>query len=295
MIFRSLVLVCLAAAAANITEACQPGPPETLRKALASADAVFTGTVTGIVRKDIQRLDGFVAPGVEVEVKTTKAWKGDIVGTVRVGTGTGGGDCGYPFEKGQGYLIYAYRTQDGHWYTDVARNTAPLKESNRDILELEGRLPLPKGPARQPTLKLKARTHDAKSDYYTFTLHNRLHERIFCFHYGLPVYLIQVRKRGQWLDYGWGYRSATDREPTLAEAKRNLKRWRAFYKGADSSFPPAFLNPLASCEVVVMTPTFHRVWRAGFQYVSERELDAGARIQDSKHVVWSDPIKSPAR
>src|SRR5712664_3796651 len=62
--------------------------------------AVFSGTVVAIDRK----------PGdlyVVVRFKIEEFWKGALSKEATVFTGQGGGDCGYKFEVGQRYLVYA--------------------------------------------------------------------------------------------------------------------------------------------------------------------------------------------
>ncbi len=56
---------------------------------------------------------------------------------VEVTTGMGGGDCGLDFERGRGYLVYAYRNQTTReLYTGVCTRTAYLENAAEDIAYL---------------------------------------------------------------------------------------------------------------------------------------------------------------
>jgi hypothetical protein len=62
------------------------------------------------------------------------------VGTeVEVFTGSGGGDCGYPFRVGQHYLVYAYRDKD-KLGTNICTRTKSFANANEDLAFL-GTLP----------------------------------------------------------------------------------------------------------------------------------------------------------
>ena len=54
--------------------------------------------------------------------------------TAIVNTADNGGECGYPFEAGKSYLVYAFRAPDG-LHTSICSRTGPLA-FKRDDLEL---------------------------------------------------------------------------------------------------------------------------------------------------------------
>ncbi len=116
-----------------------------------NASAVFTGTVIDIAepliapqpssgsttgrqianaprpplprRMRIVRLQvGEVFSGVERELKE-----------VEIVTGLGGGDCGYDFHTGEGYVVYAYKNSQGHLETGICSRTRPLKDAAEDL------------------------------------------------------------------------------------------------------------------------------------------------------------------
>ncbi len=84
----------------------EPGPPaaEAVR-----ADAVFAGEVVGVEPVARQGL-----PRLRVTFALTAVWKGVPEGdTVSVHTARDSSTCGYPFELGERYLVYAHATPDG--------------------------------------------------------------------------------------------------------------------------------------------------------------------------------------
>jgi hypothetical protein len=85
-----------------------PGPAE----AVAEAGVVFEG-IPLRVRDTLTVVAGFAgkpetARQLLFTVVVSRQWKGVVPDTVEVVTGTGGGNCGYPFEIGQRYLIFPF-------------------------------------------------------------------------------------------------------------------------------------------------------------------------------------------
>lgn len=52
---------------------------------------------------------------------------------VEIVTGSGGGDCGYPFQSGRDYAVYAHKNSDGRLETGICTRTRPLEEAAEDI------------------------------------------------------------------------------------------------------------------------------------------------------------------
>jgi hypothetical protein len=69
----------------------------------ARAAAVFSGKVTRIRE---------ISYGYRVHFAVTRSWKGISTNTTEVTTGYGNGDCGYPFNVGETYVVYAYGMPD---------------------------------------------------------------------------------------------------------------------------------------------------------------------------------------
>jgi hypothetical protein len=55
---------------------------------------------------------------------------------VVVFTGSGGGDCGFPFRRGESYLVYASANTDGWLGTGICGRTAELSRAAADLREL---------------------------------------------------------------------------------------------------------------------------------------------------------------
>ncbi|HEY7403202.1 MAG TPA: hypothetical protein VIB39_06750 [Candidatus Angelobacter sp.] len=59
----------------------------------------------------------------------------------RVETGLGGGDCGFPFEQGESYLVFAWKESDGALSTGICSGTAKLGNSGAERRLLRGEPP----------------------------------------------------------------------------------------------------------------------------------------------------------
>jgi len=98
-----------------------------VKKAYKNSSAVFVGEVVDIVQKP----DVFF---VQVKFVVEQKWNDGIKKTVTITTGKGGGDCGYPFEIGKKYLVYASNSKNT-LQTNICTKTA-LAENNKDIAVL---------------------------------------------------------------------------------------------------------------------------------------------------------------
>ena len=124
------VVLLLASRAVSACDCSLPRPGKPIKQVVAEARnksrAVFSGTVVAIDRKPG---DLYVAVRFEVE----EFWKGALRKEVTVFTGQGGGDCGYKFEVGQRYLVYAYTYNDTELGTNICQRTAGLLEAAADL------------------------------------------------------------------------------------------------------------------------------------------------------------------
>lgn len=99
---------------------------QVVAEARKKSKAVFSGTVVVIDKK----------PGdlyAAVRFKIEESWKGMSSKEATVFTGQGGGDCGYKFEVGQRYLVYAYRYNDTDLGTNICQRTASLIQAAEDL------------------------------------------------------------------------------------------------------------------------------------------------------------------
>jgi hypothetical protein len=99
-------------------------------------DAVFLGTVQTISTIDVAGDPPY--PRRVVRFAVTRAFKGIQGTSVEVTTGIGGGDCGFKFEKGGRYLVYARRTKDGsRLATSICSRTRPVAKADEDLRYLD--------------------------------------------------------------------------------------------------------------------------------------------------------------
>ena len=105
-----------------------PWPKQTLKHQVSNARkdsrAVFSGRVLKIDEA------GYM---LKVTLKVKTSWKGLLPTEVILLTGLGRGDCGYPFEVGQNYLVYAYGQDLDHLGTNICQRTAPFSDGGSDL------------------------------------------------------------------------------------------------------------------------------------------------------------------
>jgi hypothetical protein len=134
---RLSVMVCLLAFGleAEII-ACDCAPPPPPKKALESATAVCLAEVVSIEE---------VGQNRTVTLKVTKWWKGGEKAELIVSTSKSGASCGYGFQKGNKYLIYAHaQEKDKPLRVSLCSRTRTVKEAEAsgDFKELgEGKAP----------------------------------------------------------------------------------------------------------------------------------------------------------
>lgn len=85
-------------------QACSCMVPLSVEDEMERLDAVFMGKVTKI--KDI----GLGQQPKRVFFDVSKVWKGENVNEIVVVTGNGAGDCGFHFEEGEEYIVYAHQS-----------------------------------------------------------------------------------------------------------------------------------------------------------------------------------------
>lgn len=141
----------------NNTHACSCLEGESPCETFGSSSAVFVGTATGVKteprpqnREEVEKLRRFIDAGGEWTPRMFKfsvelSFLG-IEGTeVEVGTGSGGGDCGYDFVPGRRYLVYAYRTKSNRLATSICSATKPYELADPDLKFLGTLSSLPSG------------------------------------------------------------------------------------------------------------------------------------------------------
>jgi hypothetical protein len=71
------------------------------------------------------------------------AYRGLLGSSVMVLTGLGGGDCGFDFETGKKYLVYASRVNTEILFTSICSGTSSLEEAGPALRFLRGEPPTP--------------------------------------------------------------------------------------------------------------------------------------------------------
>ncbi len=77
-------------------------------------------------------------PFMQVSFENTRTYKGPQGEAVELRTGLGGGDCGFRFEVGKRYLVYAFADESGELSTSICSGTALLEESQSNLSYLRG-------------------------------------------------------------------------------------------------------------------------------------------------------------
>jgi hypothetical protein len=135
MLWWCLTAVVLSLASTD-ARACQcAGSPKPC-EAFWQTDAVFTGTVKSLSVISVQRGDATFKYATQqhvVRLQIADIFRGELVGSeVEVITGMGGGDCGYHFERGKQYLVYASKFEN-QLHTGICTRTRLLSKASDDL------------------------------------------------------------------------------------------------------------------------------------------------------------------
>jgi hypothetical protein len=98
---------------------CSGGPPESWA---GRADAVFLGRRVGMGPSVFSEFGGIVTT-----FAVDSVWKGDV--RRRVVVMTDRSSCGFYFQPGETYLVFAYRSHSGRLTTGECTGTGPVKRS----------------------------------------------------------------------------------------------------------------------------------------------------------------------
>lgn len=137
--------------------ACYCDRPTDPKDALASADVVFSGHVVSmaLATRWASARNGRPAEGCDSQIsgsdsglvlcqagemvvglQVLASWKGEIAEEIEVWTNHQQSACGFGFEIGQLYLVYANQRADGRFYTTGCYRTTRLAAAERDLLVL---------------------------------------------------------------------------------------------------------------------------------------------------------------
>jgi hypothetical protein len=112
------------------------------------SDAIFEGRVEGVDLKGplLEAKVGDLIPAeleqdlpvMQVSFEASRSYRGAQHKNIRVRTGIGGGDCGFDFEVGKQYLVYAFADESGHLSTGICSGTALVEASQTNLSYLRG-------------------------------------------------------------------------------------------------------------------------------------------------------------
>src|SRR6185369_8419633 len=120
---------------AGAGNACSCGRELPPCEAFSGASAVFVGRVLDAAQQnEIKNDDGtrsiYDVGAIRFEVK--ESFLGVTRNSVVIHSGTGGGDCGYWFKRGETYLVYAYGKPD-ELSTGICTRTRPVAKAEEDL------------------------------------------------------------------------------------------------------------------------------------------------------------------
>jgi 5-hydroxyisourate hydrolase-like protein (transthyretin family) len=139
---RLLIFLGLAAAVSHACSCMSSPTGNPPCQAVWQYQAVFTGVVTDIDNPGIPVYQpGMPPPSFEnyprqkVFLRVTRALSGFPTETreMMIETGLGGGDCGYLFQRGVEYIIYAHRQPKGGLGTGICSPTRPVEDAADDL------------------------------------------------------------------------------------------------------------------------------------------------------------------
>ena len=120
---------------------CSTGDPPC--HAAWKASAVFAGTVVELTRDAMQpdsrgivQANGFFGTHAIFEVAEGFIGMEGRGKRVEIRTGMGGGDCGYPFQRAESYVVYAYENTDGLLVANICSRTATVDRAQGDLAYL---------------------------------------------------------------------------------------------------------------------------------------------------------------
>ena len=103
--FTFIIILFMSSFPSN-TSACSCAELPSVEEEFERSQAIFSGKVVDVREK--RSLKGELTKSVLFEV--TNTWKGVKQSQMIITTGQGGGSCGFHFNEGQEYLVYAYES-----------------------------------------------------------------------------------------------------------------------------------------------------------------------------------------
>jgi len=109
-----------------------------VQEALRRAHAVFVGSVASVTDRAIPlpSRPSMVMRDRKVVMVLERGWKGALRDSVVVFTGNGAGDCGYLFQVGERYLVFAVASDSGAFATGTCTLTQALAGAGKYLRAL---------------------------------------------------------------------------------------------------------------------------------------------------------------
>lgn len=128
----AVALIAITAARADACSCMENGPP---CEAFGGATAVFVGKVVGSKERKESILDGVktIYDVGEIYFKVEESFVGKKASRIVIHSGTGGGDCGFWFRRGETYLVYAYGESQDKLYTNICTRTRLVAKAEEDL------------------------------------------------------------------------------------------------------------------------------------------------------------------
>ena len=115
--------------------ACSCAEPYPVKEELERSSAVFSGKVVEIVDKNKSKAIQSSADPIAVRFEVEESWKKISQTQIIVYTERSSASCGYRFDLGKEYLVYAHEA-DGELWANICSRTALLTAAVNDVQEL---------------------------------------------------------------------------------------------------------------------------------------------------------------
>lgn len=124
-------------------------PPDSVT-AMGTSDVVFAGQVASIVDRSIGQMQSSMDPML-VTFQVNTVWKGDPKPSLSITTSRDSASCGYKFEPGREYIVYA-NVFEGQLSTNICTRTALLADAQADVAALGEGQTVEQPTAQSPSL-----------------------------------------------------------------------------------------------------------------------------------------------
>ena len=133
---------------------------------LAEAQAIFAGEVISIEPVTVEARGRRIIAERRVTLRVLEAFDGHVGAEVQILTNADSSMCGYSFNKGSRYLVYAFARPDGELTTSICSRTKPLAN-------IGGELSFLRAPATLKATHVTGRVQLRENDYGTGSLSPR--------------------------------------------------------------------------------------------------------------------------